>query len=83
MNSIVRAICKNAKLSKEEGTGVELPGCYEGLTCSELQKVVGVLGELFEWKVACSRNNCSAGKLLTATGNESKMTITRQKLGPF
>ncbi len=26
-----------------------------------LQKVVGVLGELFEWKTVCSRNNCSAG----------------------
>ena len=43
----------------------------------------GALGELVEWKAACSRNNCSAGKLLTMTGNESTMKNTRQKLGPF
>ena len=83
MNSIVLAICKKAKLSKEAGTGRELPGCYEGLSCTDLQEVVGALGELFDWKAACSRNNCSAGKFLTVTGNESTMKITRQKLGPF
>lgn len=33
-------------------------------------------------KTACS-NNCNAGKLLTVAGNESKMTVTRQKLGPL
>ena len=51
MNSIVLVVCKKAKLSKEEGTGRELPGCYEGLSCTDLQEVVGALGELYDWKV--------------------------------
>ena len=83
MNLLVLAVCKKAKLSKVAGTGRELPGCYEGLSCSDLQELVGALGELHEWKAACSRNNCSAGKLLTVTGNESNMKITRQTVGPF
>ena len=31
----------------------------------------------------CTNNNCSAGKFYTITGNDSKMTITRQRVGPF
>ena len=41
MNSIVLAVCKKAKFSKEVGTGAELQGCYEGLSCTNLQEVVG------------------------------------------
>ena len=66
-----------------DSRGEEQEGCYENMTCSDLQKVVAVFAELTEWRYHCTTTNCSAGKFYTVTGDESKMTITRQRVGPF
>ena len=61
----------------------EVEGCYEGLTCSNLQRILALLEELDTWKAACIANNCSAGRFLSITGDESKMTIMPHSVGPF
>ena len=58
-------------------------GRYEQMICSDLQRIVSIFGKLSAWREACITNRCTAGKFLTITGNESKMTVTRQRLGPF
>lgn len=78
VTQIVKRGSKTVKVSEDEDG--ELQGCYEQMSCSDLQKVTAIFAKLSAWREECIRNNCSAGELLTITGNESKMTITRQRL---
>ena len=83
MNLLVSTVCtKSVKRAKDNVTEKEIKGSYEGLSCPDLNKVLAVLGELYEWQGACATHNASAGQLLTVTGAESKMTITCHRLGP-
>ena len=76
-----RSESRTAQVAEDHGEVQE--GCYERLTCSDLQGIVSLFARLSTWREACVASDCSAGKFYTVTGNESKMKITRQKLGPF
>lgn len=82
VNQIVKRCNKNIKLAEDHDGEVQ-EGKYEQMTCSDLQKITSMFGQLSAWREACIANRCTAGKFFTVTGNESKMTITRQRLGPF
>lgn len=84
LNNIVKSNSnsKEVKVSTDFD-GKEEDGCFEGMSCSDLQKIVAVFAVLSEWRQACITNGCSAGKFYAITGNESNMTITRQHIGPF
>ena len=82
INAMVRNNCTKVKISRDNN-GDELEGCFEGMSCSDLQKVIAAFNELHEWRAACTGNSVSAGRFLAITGNESKMSITRHRLGPF
>ena len=82
LNAIFHSISSKVQVSVDS-TGEEVEGCYEGLSCSDLQKITAKFENLDGWKAACSAKNCCAGRFLAITGNESNMTITRHRYGPF
>ena len=82
VNQIIKRCSRSVKIA-EDDDGELQEGCYEQMTCSDLQKIMSVFGKLSAWREECITNGCTAGKFFTITGNESKMTITRQRLGPF
>ena len=83
VNLIINRVSRSAQIA-EDCDGELQEGCYERLTCSDLQWIISVFVRLSTWREACIANNCSAGKFYTMiiTGN-AIMSITRQKLGPF
>ena len=82
INSLILGQSQKGTTSKDP-SGMPIEGCYEGLTYSDVSKVTATLSTLHDWQSQCIQNGCSAGKLLTVTGNESKMTITQLQVGPF
>ena len=60
------------KVSEDEDS--ELQGCYEQMSCSDLQKVIAIFAKLSAWFEECIRNNCSAGELLTPTRSSRDCT---------
>ena len=82
MDRLVLSTCSKASISKNLA-GEPIEGCYEGMTFSEMSKVIAAFTNLHDWRAACLQHNCSAGKMLTITGNESNMSVTQYYLGPF
>ena len=82
MNKIIKRSSQAVKIA-EDDDGELQEGCYEQMTCSDLQRIMSIFEKLSAWREECIANGCTAGKFFTVTGNESKMTIIRQRLGPF
>ena len=82
VNQIIKRCSRTVKIA-EDDDGELQEGCYEQMTCSDLQKIMSVFGKVSAWREECITNRCTAGKFFTITGNEPEMTITRQRLGPF
>ena len=82
LNAMFRSTSSKVRVSTDID-GEEVEGCYEGLSCSDMQKILAKFEQLHAWKAACIANNCCARRFLAITGNESKIIITRHKCGPF
>ena len=74
-------MCKEARKGDDNGEPIE--AAYEGLSYLELEKVVSLIGHLELWRTACKDNNVSAERMLTVSGSESEMGVTRHHAGPF
>ena len=83
LNVTMKSTTNNRAKISEDLRGEEQDGIFEGMSCSDLHKAVSVFQELAEWKSRCTTNDCSAGKFHAVTGNDSKMTVTRDRMGPF
>ena len=81
LDTIVLGVSSRVQKAQDMGTTIE--ACYEGMSCSDNQKVLSVLGSFYSWRQACETNGVVAGKMFVVTGNENKMTVTQHHLGPF
>ena len=74
---------QSKKIKRSEDRGAPIETTYEGMNCSDVQKIISVLEAFTSWRQQCEMHNISAGKMLVVTGNENKMTFTQHHLGPF
>ena len=58
------------KVSEDEDG--ELQGCYEQMSCSDLQKVTAIFAKLSAWREECIINNCSAEEVITHPTRSSR-----------
>ena len=81
LDTIVLGVSRRVKQSDDCGTKIETT--YEGMSCSDLQKIISILGRFGAWHQQCEANGISVGRMLVVTGSESNMTVTQQHCGPF
>ena len=60
LNQTIKRFSRTVQIS-EDCDGEQQEGCYEQMSCSDLQKIVSVFGQLNAWRETCIRNMCSAG----------------------
>ena len=74
LDTIILDQSQRIKRSEDRGTPIE--ATYEGMNCSDVQKIISVLEAFTSWRQLCEVHNISAGKMLVVTGNKTSPSTT-------